>query len=175
MAENKSAAANKQADKKAPDKKSKDAKPKDKRRYPERPLVGVGALIIKGDRILLVQRAGQPLKGYWSIPGGLVDVGEKLNDAIIREVKEETGLDVKPLKVIEIFERILRDTKGAPEYHYVLIDYLCRVTGGELQAADDAAGVEWVRRKDLAARKVTEGTLEVIERAFDSKAAAAKK
>jgi ADP-ribose pyrophosphatase YjhB (NUDIX family) len=145
---------------------------KERRRYPEHPRVGVGALIIKGDRILLVERGGQPLKGYWSIPGGLVDVGEKLNDAIIREVREETGLDVKPLKVIEIFERIMRDTKGVAEYHYVLIDYLCRVTGGDLKAADDAAGVEWVRRKDLAARKVTEGTLDVIERAFEAKAKA---
>jgi 8-oxo-dGTP diphosphatase len=139
-----------------------------KRRYPDRPLVGVGALIIKGTRILLVERGTQPLKGYWSIPGGLVEVGERLNDAIIREVREETGLDVKPIKVIEIFERILRDPQAVPEYHYVLIDYLCKVTGGELKAADDAAGVEWVARKDLAKRKVTEGTLEVIERAFEA-------
>lgn len=133
-------------------------------------MVGVGALIIKsdkaGDKILLVERGKQPLKGYWSIPGGLLEVGEQLTDAVVRETKEETGLDVKPLSVVEIFERILRDPKGVAEYHYVLIDYLCKVTGGELQASDDAKSVEWVRRKDLPARKVTEGTLDVIERAF---------
>jgi ADP-ribose pyrophosphatase YjhB (NUDIX family) len=106
------------------------------------------------------------LKGYWSIPGGLLEVGEQLADAVVRETKEETGLDVKPLNVVEIFERILRDTKGVPEYHYVLIDYLCKVTGGDLKASDDAVNVEWVRRKDLPGRKVTEGTLDVIERAF---------
>jgi 8-oxo-dGTP diphosphatase len=109
------------------------------------------------------------LKGYWSIPGGLLEVGEQLADAVVREVKEETGLDVKPLSVVEIFERILRDTKGVPEYHYVLIDYLCKVTGGELKANDDAVNVEWVRRKDLEARKVTEGTLDVIERTFQKR------
>ena len=129
-------------------------------------MVGVGALIIKGDKILLVERGKQPLKGYWSIPGGLLEVGEQLADAVVRETKEETGLDVKPVSVVEIFERILRDTKGVAEYHYVLIDYLCKVTGGELKASDDAENVEWVRRKDLPARKVTEGTLDVIERTF---------
>ena len=134
-------------------------------------MVGVGALIFKGDSILLVERGRQPLKGYWSIPGGLLEVGEQLADAVVREVREETGLDVKPISVVEIFERILRDTKGVPEYHYVLIDYLCKVTGGELKASDDAVNVEWVRRKDLPARKVTEGTLDVIERAFVKKSA----
>jgi len=132
-------------------------------------MVGVGALIFKGDSILLVERGKQPLKGYWSIPGGLLEVGEQLAEAVVREVREETGLEVKPVSVVEIFERILRDTKGTAEYHYVLIDYLCKVTGGELKASDDAANVEWVRRKDLGARKVTEGTLDVIERAFVKK------
>lgn len=83
---------------------------------------------------------------------------------------EETGLQVVPQSVIEIFERIMRDKNGDPEYHYVLIDYVCKVTGGELRAADDAARVEWVRRKDLPARKLTDGTLEVIERAFEVRA-----
>jgi 8-oxo-dGTP diphosphatase len=133
-------------------------------------MVGVGALIIQGDKILLVERGKQPLKGYWSIPGGLLNVGEQLTAAVVREVREETGLDVKPHSVVEIFERIIRDTKGVAEYHYVLIDYLCKVTGGTLQASDDAANVEWVRHKDLGARKVTEGTLDVIERAFIKKA-----
>jgi ADP-ribose pyrophosphatase YjhB (NUDIX family) len=144
----------------------------DRRRYPPRPLVGVGALIFKGQHILLVERGKAPLKGYWSLPGGLIEVGEQLADAIRREVREETGLEVKPVSVVEIFERIIRDSKGQPEYHYVLIDYLCKVTGGELEASGDAAGAEWVRRKDLAARKLTDGTLDVIERAFARRAPA---
>jgi ADP-ribose pyrophosphatase YjhB (NUDIX family) len=129
-------------------------------------VLGVGALIFRRDAILLVERGKQPLKGYWSLPGGAVEPGESLAAAIRREVLEETGLDVKPLSVAEIFERILRDKAGNTEYHYVLIDYLCKVTGGELRAGDDSAAAEWVRRKELPSRKLTEGTLEVIERAF---------
>jgi ADP-ribose pyrophosphatase YjhB (NUDIX family) len=130
-------------------------------------VLGVGALIFRRDTILLVERGRQPLKGYWSLPGGAVEPGESLSAAIRREVLEETGLDVKPLSVAEIFERIMRDKAGKAEYHYVLIDYLCKVTSGELRAGDDSAAVEWVRRKDLPSRKLTEGTLEVIERVFD--------
>jgi ADP-ribose pyrophosphatase YjhB (NUDIX family) len=96
----------------------------------------------------------------------VLEVGEYLGDAVRREVREETGLEVKPLVVVEVFERIMRDRAGKPEYHYVLIDYLCRVTGGELRPADDASGAAWVRRRDLPHYRVTEGTLEVIERAF---------
>jgi ADP-ribose pyrophosphatase YjhB (NUDIX family) len=143
---------------------------RDSRRYPPRPILGVGALIFKRESILLVERGKQPLKGYWSLPGGVLEVGEHLADAIRREVKEETGLDVLPQSVVEIFERIMRDKNGKPEYHYVLVDYICKVTGGELLPADDASRAEWVRRKDLPHRKLTEGTLEVIERAFDTRA-----
>jgi ADP-ribose pyrophosphatase YjhB (NUDIX family) len=127
----------------------------------------VGALIFRKDSILLVKRGRQPLKGYWSLPGGVLETGEHLAEAVAREVREETGLEVKPMAVVEIFERILRDKSGKPEYHYVLIDYMCKVTGGEMKAGDDSAGVEWVKRKDLPSLKLTEGTLEVIERTFD--------
>jgi len=129
----------------------------------------VGALIIRRDRILLAQRGKQPLKGWWSLPGGLVETGEELKDAVRREVREETGLDVRPVRIFEVFERIIRDETGAAEYHYVLIDYLCRVAGGELQAGDDVCAVEWVRRSDLGGRQVTEGTLAVIKRAFGNR------
>lgn len=135
----------------------------------------MGALIIDRDRILLVQRGKQPLKGWWSLPGGVVETGEQLTEAIKREVREETGLDVEPQIVVEIFERILRDKEGKPEYHYVLIDYLCKAKGGEPKPGDDAAAVEWVKRKDLGSRKVTEGTLEVIEVAFTKKEALRQK
>jgi len=138
----------------------------DGRRYPARPVIGVGALIIRRGRILMSQRGKQPQKGSWSLPGGAVEIGESLDAAVRREVREETGLEVKPAKVFEIFERIVHDARGAPEYHYVLIDYLCRVTGGALRAGSDAARVEWVRRRDLKELQITEGTLAVIERAF---------
>jgi ADP-ribose pyrophosphatase YjhB (NUDIX family) len=136
------------------------------RRYPNRPLVGVGAIIFKRDRILMAQRGKEPLQGWWSLPGGALELGESLQDAVCREVLEETGLLVRPVKLFEVFERILRDNAGAPEYHYVLIDYVCRVTGGELRAGDDVCRVEWVRQRDLRDLRITEGTLAVIDRAF---------
>jgi len=134
----------------------------------------VGALIIDRDRILLVQRGKQPLKGWWSLPGGVVEAGEQLTDALKREVREETGLETEPLLVVEIFERIMRDKDGKAEYHYVLVDYLCKAKG-DPKPGDDAAAVEWVKRKDLSERKVTEGTLQVIEVAFAKKEALRRK
>jgi mutator protein MutT len=136
------------------------------REYPLAPLVGVGAVVVEEGRVLLVRRGREPLKGQWSLPGGLVETGESLEDAVRREVREETGLAIRPLGVLEIFERIMRDTEGKPEYHYVLIDYVCAVSGGELCAGDDAGQVEWVRRRDLKKLAITEGTLAVIEKGF---------
>src|SRR5436305_10380238 len=137
--------------------------PVDDRRYPKHPLVGVGAILLRRDRILMAERGKEPLKGWWSLPGGALETGESLAEAVRREVLEETGLEIRPLGVLEIFERIMRDTGGRAEYHYVLIDYVCRVTGGTLRAGDDAARVEWVRRADLSQLQITEGTLAVIE------------
>lgn len=139
------------------------------RRYPKHPLVGVGGIIFQGDRILMAQRGKPPLKGWWSLPGGALEAGEILADAVAREVLEETGLVVKPLRVFEIFERILRDDAGRPEYHYVLIDYVCQVTGGELRPGDDVCRLEWMRLDELRPLQITEGTLGVIERAFAGK------
>ncbi len=136
------------------------------RRYPDRPMVGVGAIIVEGDRVLLVERGQEPQKGRWSLPGGLVEVGESLKDAVRREVREETGLEVEPVAVFEVFERIMRDETGRPEYHYVLIDYLCRARGGELKAASDARRAIWASRAELPSYCITEGTLAVIEKAF---------
>jgi ADP-ribose pyrophosphatase YjhB (NUDIX family) len=129
-------------------------------------MVGVGAIILERDRVLMAQRGKQPLKGWWSLPGGLLEIGEALTDGLRREVREETGLEVRPLGVLEVFERIMRDAAGAPEYHYVLIDYICRTAGGTLRAGDDVCAVEWVRRRDLARLAITEGTPAVIEKAF---------
>ncbi len=138
----------------------------DDRRYPKRPLIGVGALILDGDRILMAQRGKEPLEGWWSLPGGLVELGEALEDAVRREVREETGLEVRPTGILEVFERIMRDSAGATEYHYVLIDYVCRIIGGQLCAGDDACRVEWFHRAELAGLQITEGTLGVIEKGF---------
>jgi len=128
--------------------------------------LGVGAIIFRRDRVLLVERGKPPLKGFWSLPGGAVETGERLAEGVRREVLEETGLVVKPVRLFTIFERIMRDDQGEAEYHYVLADYLCRVTGGTLEAASDVSRVEWVPRTALSRYKITEGTLPVIERAF---------
>ena len=137
------------------------------RRYPPRPILGVGALIIEGESILLVQRGKQPLQGHWSLPGGAVETGELLKTAIAREVLEETGLTVEVGAMAEIFERLMPDSAGATEYHYVLLDYLCRVVSGTPQPGDDSCAVAWVRRGDLHTLPITPGTLEVIERVFE--------
>lgn len=131
-----------------------------------RPFLGVGALIFEDEKILLVERGKEPLKGYWSIPGGIVETGEMLIEGIRREVAEETGLDVDPYFMFEIFERIMEDADGKPEYHYVLIDYLCRRVSGEPAAASDVSQVAWVTQAELPGYLLTEGTLGVIERAF---------
>jgi len=136
------------------------------RRYPSRPFLGIGALIFEDGKILLVERAKDPLKGYWSLPGGILETGEKLEEGIRREVREETGLEVDGLSVFEIFERIMPDAEGRPEYHYVLIDYLCRPAGGRLRAASDVSRAAWVAEQNLGDYRLTEGTLGVVERAF---------
>ena len=138
----------------------------DDRRYPSRPFLGVGALIFEDAKILLVERGKEPLKGYWSLPGGILETGEKLEAAIRREVREETGLEIEALSIFEIFERIMPDPDGRTEYHYVLIDFLCRPAGGRLQAATDVSRAAWVAEQNLGEYRLTEGTLEVIERAF---------
>ena len=129
-------------------------------------MLGVGALIIENGRILLVERGNAPLLGYWSLPGGGVETGERLEQAIRREVREETGLEIEVLDLLEIFERIMPDAEGRIEYHYVLIDYVCKPTGGALCAATDASRCEWFREDELAALKITAGTVAVIEKAF---------
>lgn len=126
----------------------------------------MGALIFKRKRILLVERGKAPLKGYWSLPGGLVETGERLEAAIQREVMEETGLTVRPIGFAELFERIMYDGAKRVEYHYVLADYVCKVVAGEPKAADDASRVDWFRVDKLDGLLLTEGTREVIERVY---------
>src|SRR5579863_97211 len=137
-----------------------------KREYPEQPLVGVGAIIIENSRVVLVKRAHPPLQEQWSIPGGVLEVGELVRAAAVREAREETGLIVEPGELLGVYDRVLRDSAGRVQYHYVLVDFLCRRAGGELQAADDAAEVRWFSRQQLPELSLAEDTLEVIEKGF---------
>ena len=138
-----------------------------KRDFPEHPLVGVGAVIVERDGVVLVKRAHPPIAGQWSIPGGVLEVGELVRDAALREAREETGLVVEPGELLGVFDRVLRDAEGRVQYHYVLVDFLCRQTGGELCAASDAAEVRWFKREDLQALGLAQDTLEVIFKGFE--------
>jgi ADP-ribose pyrophosphatase YjhB (NUDIX family) len=137
-----------------------------KREFPEVPLVGVGAIIIEDSRVLLVKRAHPPLQAQWSIPGGVLEVGELIREAAIREAREETGLIVEPGELLGVYDRVLRDLEQRVQYHYVLIDFLCRRTGGELQAADDADEVRWFTREQLPPVNLAEDTQDVIRKGF---------
>ena len=137
-----------------------------RREFPEIPLVGVGAIIIEDSRVLLVKRAHPPLQAQWSIPGGVLEVGELIREAAIREAREETGLIVEPGDLLGVYDRILRNSEKRVQYHYVLIDFLCRRVGGELAAADDATEVRWFTREELPALNLAEDTQDVIVKGF---------
>lgn len=136
------------------------------RRYPTRPYVGIGAVVLDADRVLLVRRGGEPQKGLWSIPGGGLELGETLEQGVRREALEETGLEVRVIGSLETFERILRDASGRVEYHYVLADYLCEPSGGALRAGDDADQAAWFERAELDSLATTPLVAEAVERAF---------
>jgi ADP-ribose pyrophosphatase YjhB (NUDIX family) len=137
-----------------------------RREFPEVPLVGVGAIIIEDDRVVLVKRLHPPLQAEWSIPGGVLEVGELVREAAIREAREETGLTVEAGELLGVYDRVLRNAEQQVQYHYVLIDFLCRRVAGELAAASDAAEVKWFRREELPGLKLAADTLDVIRKGF---------
>jgi ADP-ribose pyrophosphatase YjhB (NUDIX family) len=137
------------------------------REFPKIPLVGVGAVIVESSRVLLVKRAHPPLQAQWSIPGGVLEVGEFVREAAIREAREETGLLVEPGELLGVYDRILRHLDERVQYHYVLIDFLCHKVGGELQAGDDATEVRWFSREELPPLDLAEDTQDVIRRGFE--------
>jgi ADP-ribose pyrophosphatase YjhB (NUDIX family) len=145
------------------------AEKKIKRDYPDRPIVGVGAVIVDGSRALIVQRGGEPLKGHWSIPGGVVELGETLRQAIAREALEETGLVVQVGEVIEVFDSIVPDATGKTQYHYVLIDFLCTVVVGEPRPGSDAADVRWITREELQGFEMQESAKKVVLKGLEKR------
>jgi 8-oxo-dGTP diphosphatase len=130
-----------------------------------RPVVGVGAIVVDGMRVLLVRRAFEPLKGQWSLPGGKVELGETLEAATRREVREETGLEIEVGPIVEVLDRIDRAPGGAVLHHFVLVDFTCRPLGGTVCCASDAAEARWVRIDELADYAVAPVTIRVIEKA----------
>ncbi|MBI4891173.1 MAG: NUDIX hydrolase [Acidobacteria bacterium] len=137
------------------------------REYPARPLLGVGALIFADGKVLLIERGQEPLKGWWTLPGGLVETGERLESAVRREVLEETGLQVRPVESAAIFERIMPDIEGRTQFHYVIVDYICELMGGSLKPGSDVANARWVALDKLNTVKMAPGTPPVIERALE--------
>lgn len=142
------------------------------REYPERPLVGVGGVVIKDGRALLILRGSEPLKGEWSIPGGMLELGETLEQGVERELLEEAGLQVRVAGFIEVFDRIYFETSGAktdhqkPRFHYVIIDFLCELVSGEAKAGSDVTDVAWAREEELDGFQMTETAMRILRKAF---------
>ena len=134
------------------------------REYPDRPIVGVGGVIVDAGKVVLIRRKYEPLKGHWSLPGGMVEIGESLDVALTREMLEETGLAVDVGPVIEVFDRITRDDEHRVRYHFVLIDYVCWRTGGVLRAGSDADAAIWVDPGKLDQYSLTDKATAVIGR-----------
>ena len=138
-----------------------------KREYPDRPIVGVGGVVVQNGRVVLVRRAKAPRMGEWSIPGGMLELGETLRAGVAREIEEETGLQVKSEVVLDVFDSIVTDPAGKTQYHYVLVDYLCSVMGGELRAASDVSDVRWATLEEVLSLVKREMTVGVIRKGLD--------
>jgi len=146
-----------------------------KREFPDSPLVGVGAIIVEKERVLLVKRGHAPLAGEWSIPGGVLELGEGLEEAVVREAWEETGLRVETAGLLGVYNRVLRDADERTLYHYVLIDFLCHRVSGEPQASGDAAEVRWFSRNEIGTLALPKDTAEVIRLGFEKAEGASRR
>lgn len=135
-----------------------------KREYPMTPLLGVGVVVKNGDSILLIQRAKEPKKGLWALPGGMVNLGEPIRSAAIREVKEECSIDIELQDIVSVIDLIDKDTDGKIKYHFVLIDFLAEYVAGELQPASDALDAAWISPADLSNYNIPELTKKVINK-----------
>ena len=138
----------------------------EQREYPKQPLIGVGAIIVQSGKVVLVKRGHAPLAGEWSIPGGVLEVGETMREGVIREAREETGLAIEPLDLLGVFDRMMKDDRGQVLYHYVLVDFLCRVLGGDLKAAGDAAEASWFTSQEVTRLSLPPDTSEVVRLSF---------
>jgi ADP-ribose pyrophosphatase YjhB (NUDIX family) len=140
------------------------------REYPERPIVGIGGVVIDEGRALLVRRGSEPLLGEWSIPGGTLELGETLEEGVARELLEETGLEVRIVELIEVFDRIYVEStaqsKKGPRFHYVIVDYLCQRMGGEPLAGSDVTDVVFAREEELGKYHLTETAMRILHKAF---------
>ena len=136
----------------------------ERRLYPEKPVVGVGALIQDGERYLLIKRAAEPDAGFWSIPGGLVEVGEKAEDAAVREAKEETGLDVEVVELLGVVDKIVRDEDSLIKFHFVIVDYLVTPKGGMLRAASDALEARWAKAEEIPGYEISPMLVPLLRR-----------
>jgi 8-oxo-dGTP diphosphatase len=135
-----------------------------KREYPDRPFVGVGAIIVEDGRVALIRRGRPPLLGEWSVPGGALELGETMREAAMREASEETGLEVETLDLLGVFDRVMKDAEGRVLYHYVLVDFLCRRTNGDLSAAGDALDARWFTAEEIEGLGLAKDTADVIRR-----------
>lgn len=138
-----------------------------KREYPDAPIVAVAAVVLDGDRVLLVKRASEPGRGKWSIPGGVVKLGERLREAVVREVKEECGILIEVRDLLDVVETIVRDEEGRVRFHYVIVDFLARPLSGQLRASDDALEAAWVRLDDILEMDITRTLRKLLEKHED--------
>jgi 8-oxo-dGTP diphosphatase len=143
------------------------------REYPDRPVVGIGGVVIENGRALLIKRGSEPLLGQWSIPGGTLELGESLQEGVARELLEETGLTVRVLDMIEAFDRIFLDPatprpedRSRPKYHYVIVDYLCERLSGQAQAGSDVTDIAYAAEEELETFQLTATATRVLHRAF---------
>ncbi len=135
-----------------------------KRRYPDRPIMAVGAIVVKDGHVLLARRGKEPSYGVWSVPGGAVHLGEGLKVAAAREIREECGIEIALADVIEVIERMVRDSEGRVQYHYVIVDYLARWVSGDLAPSSEVLEARWVAPEEFPQYQMTTGTAEVINR-----------